>query len=87
MLENEKRDFSKVPSRDVFQKYAHYVNLTEGKPRDDYRWENPDLEEWLLLTKKVITHIKEQRRRAGLTSKEKKAEDIKKLEDMLKRKK
>lgn len=85
LLELEKVDFTKVPSREIFQKYAVYVNKLEGKERQDYRFENPDLEKWLLLSGKVTTPITEQRRRANLTPAEKKREDIAELREIIKR--
>lgn len=52
-IRSEKPDFSKVPTRAVFQKYLTYVRLPEGAARIQYRQQNLDLDAWLLLTKKV----------------------------------
>jgi hypothetical protein len=79
ILENEPIDFEKLPTREVFNKYVEYVNLIEGKPREDYRFNNRDLEEWLLLTKKVTTPIWEQKRRVRLTPGERRQEEINEL--------
>ncbi len=78
-------DFSKVPTREVFGKYRHYIErLVQGKPREDYRFANPDLEAWLLLTKKVSEPITEKRRREQLTGAEKARLKLKELEEKLK---
>jgi hypothetical protein len=75
LLENEKIDFSKTPSREVFERYAQYVNLIEGQPRDEFRANEyqshgKDFEEWLLLAKKITTPIWEKKRRSKLSPSE-----------------
>ena len=80
----EKRDFSKVPTKEVFEKWQQYNDLIEGKPRDDLRWENRDLDAWLLLTGKVSVSIEEKKRRAKLTQVEKVREQLKEIEELLK---
>lgn len=83
LLENEPVDFTKIPTRDVFNKYAKYVNLIEGKPREDYRADNRDLEEWLLITNKVTTPIWEKKRRSKLSPGERRREEIDELIERL----
>jgi hypothetical protein len=84
-LELEERDFSKVPSKEVFQKYALYVKMVTDTERKNYRARNPDLEKWLLKTGKATTPISEQRRRKNLTATEQNAEDLAELRERIKR--
>ncbi len=74
VLGNERRDFSKIPDRDVFKKYLSYIDLPHDKARDDYRRKHPDLDDWLVLKFKY-TPIKEQKRREDLTTHERYLED------------
>ncbi len=76
VLGNERKDYRKVPSRGVFAKYVIYLTKIEGKPREDFRRDNPDLEAWLLLTGKVTQSIKKKARREGLTPTERLAEEV-----------
>jgi len=76
-----KRDeeyYSKVPTRDVFQKYLAYLTRLKGKDRDDYRWDNLDLDAWL-VAKFDYTPIEEQMRRQGYTPSEKLGQEIDEL--------
>ncbi|KKN45281.1 hypothetical protein LCGC14_0684670 [marine sediment metagenome] len=84
ILENEKRDFSKVPSREIFSKYLEYLQIDarQAKLRDDFRWDNLDLDDWLVL-KFDYTPVTEKRRRAAQTPREKLAESIEELERRL----
>ena len=45
-----KKDFSKVPSREVYKLYQKYLTLPEGFTRLNFRQLNPDLEQWLVWT-------------------------------------
>jgi hypothetical protein len=81
----EERDFSKVPSKEVFQKYALYVKMVTDTEKKNYRARNPDLEKWLLKTGKAATPISEQRRRKNLTATEQNAEDLAELRERIKR--
>jgi len=47
----EKRDFSKVPTREVYALYQTYLGLPPGTPRLDYRARYPELDAWLVLAK------------------------------------
>ena len=85
VLELEPVDFSMLPSREVFQKYAVYSGLPEGKRRDDYRAANRDLDKWLVAAGIVTTPIGEKTRRSHLTPAEQKAEEVAKLRERLKR--
>ncbi len=84
VLELEPVDFSMLPSREVFQKYAIYSGLPEGKRRDDYRAANRDLDKWLVAAGIVTTPIGEKTRRTHLTPAEQKAEEVAKLRERLK---
>lgn len=42
-------DFSKVPTRAVFDLYKTYLGLPSGKPRYDFRAKHLDLDAWLVL--------------------------------------
>ncbi len=88
LMELEKRDFSIVPTRAVFDKYVEYSNLITGKPRDDFRWDEyknngKDFENWLLATGKVTTPIWEKKRREELTPKERVREEMQDMIDRL----
>jgi len=85
----ERRDFRRVPSREVFAQYLKYLDRPTGKFRDDYRWKlwqgkQKDFEEWLLLTGKVTVHIKDKKLREELTPAEEFKEDIWKREKRFK---
>lgn len=71
---NERKDFSKVPSRAIFDKYLEYLQEDTGKKRQDYRFENLDLDDWLVFSK-GYKPIKEQERRKELTPRERMEED------------
>jgi len=45
----EPRDFSKVPTREVYALYQTYQGLPSGNPRYDFRAKHPDLDAWLVL--------------------------------------
>ncbi|MDD5219681.1 MAG: hypothetical protein PHV11_03845 [Candidatus Bipolaricaulis sp.] len=45
------KDFSKVPSRQVYGMYQTYQSLAEGTPRMQYRLDNPLLDDWLVRVK------------------------------------
>ncbi len=75
--DHQRKDYRKVPTREVFAKYLIYLNdKVEGKPREDYRFNNSDLEDWLLLTGKVTQRITEKKRRAELTPSERLSEEV-----------
>jgi len=76
----------RVPSITVWNKYVEYLDLVEGKPREDFRWENRDLDEWLLLTGKITVSIQEKRRRAKLSPQERVREELAEIERKLKEK-
>ena len=46
VLGNQGRDFTKVPAREVFNKYLTYLTLAKGDARMQYRIDNPDLDAW-----------------------------------------
>ena len=45
----EYRDFSKVPTREVYNLYKTYLGLPTGTPRYDFRAKHLDLDDWLVL--------------------------------------
>ena len=45
----EPTDFSKVPTRKVFELYKTYQGLPSGSSRFDFRAKHPDLDAWLVL--------------------------------------
>ena len=51
ILGNQKIDFDRIPTREVFDLYQVYQSLPVGGARMGYRIENPDLDAWLVLTK------------------------------------
>jgi len=72
----KRRKFDKLPSRNVYAKYVDYLDLPKGKRREDYRYENQDLDAWLLLTGKTTKPIAEIYRERELTPQEKAGESI-----------
>lgn len=62
----ERLDFTKVPTREVFNQYLTYLALPHLKSKDDFRWNNRELDAWLVL-KFDYTPIAEKKRRKGLT--------------------
>ncbi len=73
----------KVPTREVFALYVQYEKLPEGKPREDLRWEHPELEAWG-QRKFGWKSITEKRRRAQLSQSERVEEELRRLEEILK---
>ena len=47
----EPRDFTKVPTREVYKLYQTYLGLPTGTPRLDFRAKHPELDAWLVLAK------------------------------------
>ena len=85
ILHNEERKFDNVPTKKVLNQYISYLDLDKGKERADYRHENKEFDDWLLLTGKVSISIDEKRRRTNLTPAEKREEDWQDILDKLKR--
>lgn len=48
---SEPKDFTKVPTREVWQLYEVYQGLPKGDVRLDFRARHPDLDAWLVLAK------------------------------------
>jgi ubiquinone/menaquinone biosynthesis C-methylase UbiE len=82
ILKNDRKDYRKVPTREVYKKYLVYQGLPEGKRRDDYRFDNLDLDAWL-VRKFGYVSITEQKRREELTPREEMAEREKEFEESL----
>jgi len=66
LLGNERRDFTKIPSREVFDLYLSYIALPHLKAKDDFRWNHRDLDAWLVV-KFDYTPIADKKRREALT--------------------
>jgi len=47
----QSRDFSKVPTREVYSLYQTYLTKDTGTPRLDFRGQHLDLDNWLVLAK------------------------------------
>jgi hypothetical protein len=47
----QERDFTKVPTKQVYSLYKQYVGLPTGDPRLDFRRQHLDLDAWLVLAK------------------------------------
>ncbi|MBA7565607.1 hypothetical protein ES708_07292 [subsurface metagenome] len=47
----EKRNFAKVPTREVYALYRQYLLERKGQARLDFRAKHPDLDAWLVLAK------------------------------------
>jgi len=77
VLGNQERDFTKVPTREVGAKYIHYKTLTSQMERDQYRLDNPDLDEWGVSVGIWSVTMSEKRRRLGLTPGERFRESLK----------
>jgi len=75
ILKNERRDFRKVPTRKVYDKYQRYLDLPKGKRRLDYRYDNPDLDAWGVIAFGWVPAA-EPKRREELTPAEKRAEEV-----------
>jgi len=90
--DHERMDFTKVPSRAIFQKYLIYVDLPHQKAKDDYRLANLDLDKWG-VSRFDWTSVTEKVRRTDLTPYERLMEDYydrqqsiqEKLNDLLNR--
>ncbi len=73
-VQHEKWDFTKVPTREVFNLYLTYIALPHLKAKDDFRWNHLELDAWLVL-KFDYTPIADKRRRGELTTFERFIED------------
>jgi len=67
LLGNEKWDFTKVPTRTVFDKYLNYLAEPHAKAKKDFRLGNLDLDAWGVIAF-GWTPILEQKRREELTT-------------------
>jgi len=55
----QERDFTKVPTREVFKLYQTYYTKHEGEERLNFRAKHPELDDWLVLAK-GYTSIKDK---------------------------
>jgi hypothetical protein len=67
----QKRDFSKVPTREIGAKYITYKKMDTGMERDQYRIDNPDLDEWGVSVGIWTRTMSEKRKRMGISGLEK----------------
>ena len=67
LMGNEKKDFTTVPSREVFSLYLRYLKLPHLKAKDDFRMAHLDLDAWLVW-KFDYTPVEEKERRGDLTA-------------------
>ncbi len=80
----ERKDFRKVPTREVFDLWVIYNSLPRGTVRKDYRLKHPDFDDWLVDAKGYAPAEGVIEDPEGLTEAEKLA---KRLADLLKRSK
>jgi hypothetical protein len=59
ILGNERKDFTKVPTKEVYALYQIYEGLPNGKPKYDFRAKYPELDDWL-VTAFGLTPIKDR---------------------------
>ena len=69
-LDWERRDFEKVPTREVFRLYQIYRRLDKGKMRENYRAQHYKLDKWMVLTGKVSKTVEEQEELSELSKAE-----------------
>ncbi len=72
----ELKDLSKVPTREIFEKWWVYNKLTNQMDKDTYRLENPNLDEWGVSVEIWTRTMTEKRRRARITPSERFLEDV-----------
>ena len=72
--DHERLDFTKVPTRRVFEKYLIYIDLPHQGAKDEYRLANQDLDAWGVI-RFDWTPVTEKERREGLTPYERLMED------------
>lgn len=77
------KDFSKVPTRKVYMLYKTYLGLPTGKPRNDFRVKNPDLDAWLVKAK-GYTPIGERGSKEAPKTPWQEAEEAKRVEEWIK---
>jgi len=71
--------WNEIPSEKVEALYFEYLALPEvTKTRQEFRAANPDLDDWLVLTKKVSKSIKETKRVLSLSPRDKFIEELSK---------
>lgn len=78
ILGNERKDYRLVPpTRELGAKYLKYLRIVFNQAaRDQYRLDNPDLDEWGVSVGIWTRTMSEKRRREGLTSTELFEEEI-----------
>ncbi len=76
----------KVPSRDVWKKYVEYLKIETTKDKDDFRWNNRDLDKWLFDSGKVTMTIDKKKKKSQLTPRERAEELAREAEESIVRK-
>lgn len=69
----KRRNFEKVPSREVWQLYLIYQETPKGEPRYEMRVKYPELDAWLLITGKVSKGVEQREMDAGMSDAERAA--------------
>jgi len=80
----EPRDFTKVPSREVYRLYRTYLGLPKGQAKLDFRVQHPELDGWLLLTKKVTKAATDRGKKEAKKTEWEKLEEKRRFEEWLK---
>ncbi len=75
-VQHERKDFRKVPTREVFGKYLTYLQLGSPTSKKNYREANPELDEWGVLAEIWSKPISEQKRRTELSATDRALEDV-----------
>ncbi|GAH07869.1 unnamed protein product, partial [marine sediment metagenome] len=79
----EPRDFSKVPTREVWNLYQTYLGLPSGTPRYDFRAKHPELDAWLVL-KFGYKPIKERGEKEAEPTPWEEAQEVKRFQELFK---
>jgi hypothetical protein len=78
------RDFTKVPSREVYRLYRTYLGKSKGQAKLDFRVQHPELDGWLLLTKKVTKAATDRGKKEAEKTEWEKLEEKRRFEEWLK---
>jgi len=65
-----------IPTEYVENLYKHYVGLPAGKEREDFRYQHPELDSWMVITNKVSKSIALTYKERGYTPMEKAQKEI-----------
>ncbi len=76
--DHQRKDYREVPTREVYAKYLEFQKLGSTYSEDNYRWNNRDLDAWLVLTGKRKDPITEKKRQESMTPQDKLNEEVSK---------